>query len=370
MSSPLLDAILRVALTFCAAAAFIVAFAVVTRSLGRTRPALNRFRSHAEVPLGFLALGSVTHPLVALLELTLTISASTWALASIVVRLLLVVNLGWLINAIGLFIIDIALGRIGGGEDVEDMRVRQIHTQTLIVRRLVFTVVLVITVGAALFTLPKARTLGTSVLASAGLISIIAALAAQSLLGNVFAGIHIAFSSKLRIGDVVYVEEQFGKVEELTLSYVVVRIWNDRRMILPTTYFATTPFQNWSRHGRELVGIVDVDVDWSVDINGIRAELDRLMAVSPHWDGRFWECYVIDATKGWITVEVLVTAADSRVLFDLRAEVREAVVTWVRENTGTPRQRVQLVDAPTPVNPVAPVLRTMHENDSIGVPGD
>jgi small-conductance mechanosensitive channel len=248
----------------------------------------------------------------------------------------------WLLAAVLLFLEDLTLGR--ANVDVRDnLAARRIRTQVLLIRRLTVVAVVVVAVGAILLTFPGVRTIGASVLASAGLISVVAALAAQSTLANVFAGIQLAFSDAIRVDDAVIVENEWGRIEEITLSYVVVRLWDDRRLVLPSTYFTTTPFQNWTRKSSELMGAVELDVDWGVDPEGIREALPAIMAdAGDMWDGRTAVLQVTDAVGGFVRVRVLVTSYDAPTLFDLRCHVRERLVQWVRERNedGLPRFRV------------------------------
>ena len=176
-----------------------------------------------------------------------------------------------------------------------------------------------------------------------------AALAAQSTLSNVIAGIQIAFSDSIRYDDAVIVENEWGWVEEITLSYVVVRLWDDRRMVLPSTYFTTTPFQNWTRNHSELLGAVEFDLDWRVSPDGMRAELDRILPLTDLWDGRVSVLQVTDAINGWVRIRILVTARDAPTLFDLRCHVRERMIDWLQAKNegGLPRHRVESVQ-PTP----------------------
>jgi small-conductance mechanosensitive channel len=203
-------------------------------------------------------------------------------------------------------------------------------------------VVVVFAVAAALLSFPGAQAAGASLLASAGLASVIAGLAAQSTLSNVFAGMQLAFSDAIRIDDVVIVEDEFGRVEEITLTYVVVKLWDQRRMVLPSTYFTTTPFENWTRQTSDLIGAIMLDLDWRLDVDALRAELDRILADAPLWDGRVANVAVTDATGGRIEVRVLVSARDAPTLWDLRVLVRERLVAWVRTEApeALPGQRV------------------------------
>lgn len=259
----------------------------------------------------------------------------------------------WLLAAVLVFLEDIALTRADtGGRDNRIARRRR--TQVLLIKRLTIAAVVVVAIGAVLLSFPGVRALGASVLASAGLISVVAALAAQSTLANVFAGIQLAFNDAIKVDDVVIVESEWGWIEEITLSYVVVRLWDDRRMVLPSTYFTTTPFQNWTRRTSELLGSVELDLDWRVDTERLRAQLTPIMAealAAGLWDERVSHFQVTDAVGGFVRVRVLVTAVDAPTLFDLRCLVRERLVQWLCEHdpAALPRQRL-LVD-PDPTSP-------------------
>ncbi|GAB3399490.1 mechanosensitive ion channel [Schumannella luteola] len=232
--------------------------------------------------------------------------------------------------------------------DVEDNRVaRRIRTQVLLLRRISMVVLVVIAVGAILLTFPGVEALGGSLLASAGLVSVVAGLAAQSTLANLFAGVQLAFSDAIRVDDVVVVETQWGRIEEITLSYVVVHLWDDRRLVLPSTYFTTTPFENWTRHSSDLLGAVEFDLDWGVSPTAMRDELDFVLSRTELWDRRTKVLQVTDAVGGQVHVRILVSAKNAGDLFDLRCYVREQLVEWVRhsEPAGLPRQRVEMVDA-------------------------
>ncbi len=230
--------------------------------------------------------------------------------------------------------------------NVPDNRLaRRARTQMQVVRRLTVAAVVVVALGAVLLTFDGVRAVGASVLASAGVLSIVAGLAAQSTLANVIAGIQIAFSDSIRYDDAVIVEDEWGWIEEITLTYVVVRLWDDRRLVLPSTYFTTTPFQNWTRTHSELLGAVELDLDWGVSPDAMREELDRVLDETDLWDGRTKVLQVTDAVNGWVRVRILVTARDAPSLFDLRCHVRERMVEWLgREHrAGLPRFRVESV---------------------------
>lgn len=251
----------------------------------------------------------------------------------------------WLVASLLLVTEDTALARLR--TDVpENRQARRIHTQIVMLRRLTVAVIVVLTIGVMLMTFPSVRGIGASVLASAGVIGVVAALAAQSVLGNAIAGLQLAFSDAVRLGDVVVVEGEWGRIEELTLSYVVVQIWDDRRLILPTSYFTTEPFQNWTRSQTAVLGSAELDVDWSVPVQTMREELRRLLEGTKLWDGRVCTLQVTEATGGMVRLRALVSAADASNLWDLRCLVREHLVAWVRDQRpgALPRMRAEVGD--------------------------
>lgn len=220
------------------------------------------------------------------------------------------------------------------------VRARKARTQTILLRRLLVAIVIMIGVAAVLMTFPAVRVIGQSVLASAGLISIVAGLAAQTTLSNVFAGIQLAITDSIRVGDIVEVENESGTVGEITLTYVVIYLWDDRRLILPSSYFVTSPFQNWTRWGDRITGVVAMDVDWTVPINDLRAELQRVLDTSPLWDRRSFNLVVGNVSQGNITLRIATSAANTSDMFGLNALVRETVVTFLAaRGAGLPRQR-------------------------------
>lgn len=262
--------------------------------------------------------------------------------------LLIIAAAAWLIAALALVLEDVALAK--WRTDVPDnLKARRLKTQVVMLRRVTVAAIVVLAVAVMLMTFPGVRTLGASLLASAGLISVIAALAAQSTLGNVFAGLQLAFSDAVRVDDVVVVENEWGRIEELTLTYVAVQIWDDRRLILPTSYFTTKPFQNWTRTGSALLGTAEIDVDWSVPVEDLRGELRVVCESTDLWDGRVCVLQVTDAVGGMIRLRALVSAQDAGALWDLRCLVRERLVSWVWENQRgvLPRLRAD-IDPPRP----------------------
>ncbi|HEX6341347.1 mechanosensitive ion channel family protein [Umezawaea sp.] len=262
------------------------------------------------------------------------------------VGLALIAAGAWLLATLLTVAEDATLSRIR--VDVTDNRhARKVHTQITLVRRVTVVVVGLLAAAAMLMTFPAARAAGTSLLASAGVIGAIAALAAQSLLGNVFAGVQIAFSDAVRLDDVLVVEKQWGRVEDITLTYVVVHLWDDRRLVLPTSYFLKTPFENWTKSQSELLGTVELDVDWTVPVEEMRQELRRALEGVDLWDGRVCVLQVTDAVNSFVRVRALVSAPDAPRLWDLRCVVREHLVDWLRrrEPGALPQVRVNAMTA-------------------------
>ncbi|MBW3619175.1 MAG: mechanosensitive ion channel family protein [Actinobacteria bacterium] len=229
----------------------------------------------------------------------------------------------------------------------DNLLARRRLTQTTLLRRLASVGVAVFAGAAILLTFPSARSVGASLLASAGLAGLIAGLAARSTLGNMIAGLQIAFAEPIRLDDVVVVEEEWGNVEEITLTYVVVRLWDKRRLILPTTYFVETPFENWTRSHAQVLGAVTFHLDHRAPVAGMRQELLRCLESNPRWDGDVWVLQVIDTTETTMIVRALVTAEDAPTVWDLRCDVREHLIAWLAEHhpEALPTRRVALTDA-------------------------
>ncbi|WP_375399342.1 mechanosensitive ion channel family protein [uncultured Amnibacterium sp.] len=269
----------------------------------------------------------------------------------------------WFVASVVSFLVELGLSRYR--TDVADNRVaRRIRTQVLVIRRVAIAAIVVIAAAAILLTFPSAQAAGASLLASAGLLSVIAGVAAQSTLGNVIAGVQLAFSGAIRVDDVVIANGEWGRIEEITLTYVVVHIWDDRRMVLPSTYFTTTPFENWTRTGSELMQAVEFDLDWLVDPGAMREEMHRILDRTTLWDGRVSVLQVTDAVGGFVHVRILVTAIDAPTLFDLRCFVREEMVRWLHEHSpqSLPRTRFMSVE-PSPNAPPRRSSRADSESE-------
>lgn len=260
-----------------------------------------------------------------------------------VLSLLLIACVTWLLIQAAYAVTDVVLDRLSRVDGEANRRARRIRTQIGLVRRVSAAVVVVIALGAMLFTFPQVRALGAGLLASAGIAGVVAGIAAQSTLGNLLAGLQLAFSDALRLDDVVVVKDQFGRVEELTLTYVALRLWDERRLILPVSYFTTNPFENWTREGSRILGSVYLRVDWSVPVEEVRAELYHALRENPLWDQKDWTLQVTDITpEGFIELRALMSAPDSASAWDLRCDMREHLVKFIREKypESLPRLRV------------------------------
>jgi small-conductance mechanosensitive channel len=284
-------------------------------------------------------------------------------LVGFIFRALFIGSATWLLCALLYYAEEIAANRYR--IDVRDNRVaRRVRTQLRMLRRIGVVIIIICAIGTVLLSIPGAATVGASLFASAGLLSVVAGLAAQSTLANIFAGMQLAFNNALRVDDVVIVEGEWGKIEEITLTYIVVHIWDDRRMVLPSTYFTTTPFQNWTRHNSELLGSVEFDLDWRVNPAAMREELNRIVEMTDLWDHRAVVLQVTDAIGGFVRVRVLVTAQDAPTLFDLRCFVRENLIDWVNaENPDAlPMNRVEVRQQPEtpPVRPSSHVRKPVR----------
>lgn len=216
--------------------------------------------------------------------------------------------------------------------DVRDnLGARRRLTQVLVLRRVVTVVIVVLAAAAVLLTFEEGRSIGASVLASAGVAGLLAGIAGRTTIGNMVAGLQIVLAEPIRLEDVVVVEGEWGHVQEITLTYVVVRLWDRRRLILPTSYFVENPFENWTRESAQVIGSVSLFLDPHAPIEGLRVELDRILHDSERWDGEVSVLQVIDATEQTIHVRALMSAEDAPTAWDLRCEVREHLIRWLRD---------------------------------------
>jgi small-conductance mechanosensitive channel len=235
--------------------------------------------------------------------------------------------------------------------DTEDNLLARKHiTQSRILQRIADTLILILGFAAVLMTFPGVRQFGVSLLASAGAAGIVVGLALQPLLKNLIAGFQLAITQPIRIDDAVIVEGEWGNVEEITSTYVVIRIWDRRRLVVPLNYFIENPFQNWTRQEATLIGAVFIYLDYSVPIEAIRAKLDEMLRQSRHWNGDVGVVQVTDFRETVMEVRILASASNAGRAFDLRCEIREKLAKFLQENypQSLPRMRgeVALPDGP------------------------
>ena len=258
-------------------------------------------------------------------------------------RLVFIVLVGW----IALVAVDIGVSvylmrfRL---DTADNLLARKHITQMRVLKRVMSTLVVIITTGAALMTFSAVRQVGVSLFASAGLAGIVAGLAARPVLSNLIAGIQLAVTQPIRLDDAVVVENEMGFIEEITSTYVVVRVWDERRLVVPLSYFIEKPFQNWTREGTALLGTVMLYLDYTAPIERIRAKAAEIAAQSKSWDRQVLGVQVTDAKERTIEVRVLVSAANAGAAFDLRCEMREKLIAFLRNECpeALPRTRGEL----------------------------
>jgi small-conductance mechanosensitive channel len=230
--------------------------------------------------------------------------------------------------------------------DVADNLLARKHvTQVRVLRRVVDTLLIIVTVGAVLMTFEPVRQYGVSLFASAGVAGLVVGFAARPVLSNLIAGIQLAMTQPIRIDDTVLVENEFGNVEEITATYVVVRLWDLRRMIVPLTYFIEKPFQNWSRESTSLIGTVLLDVDYTTPVDRVRDKAEEIAKASPLWDGNLLKLQVTDSDAETMELRVIATARSAGDAFNLRCELREKLIAYLQaELPGSlPRRRQEAI---------------------------
>lgn len=283
--------------------------------------------------------------------------------------ILLIVSLAFLIIR-GVRSIQVALLREYRLDLPDNYTARRVYTQISVIRKIVISIVIIFGMAAILMMFDAVRQLGASILASAGVAGIILGFAAQKTLGNLLAGIQIALSQPILIDDVVVVEGEFGRIEDITLTFVAVRTWDLRRLIIPITYFIEKPFQNWSRKSDELLGTVFLYLDYQVPLGELREELKRLLEKNKNWDGKVCGLQMTDTKPSTIEVRALVSSKDAGTGFDLRCQIREGLIEFLRSRypESLPRVRTALtrLDETPAEKPAhaAPVEGQQHERGS------
>jgi len=226
----------------------------------------------------------------------------------------------------------------------DNLAARKIHTQFRVIKRIAVVIIGILALGTILMTFDQVRHLGKTILASAGIIGIVVGMAAQKTIGNLIAGLQIAFTQPIRVDDVVIVENEWGRIEEITLTYVVVKIWDLRRLIVPITYFIEKPFQNWTRTSADILGTVFIYVDHTVSVDVIREQLQEILKNSGLWDGKVCVLQVTNTNERTIELRALMSAPDASNAWNLRCHVREKLVDFMQKNwpQALPRLRAEL----------------------------
>jgi small-conductance mechanosensitive channel len=260
------------------------------------------------------------------------------------------VNVVLLIATFTWFLMSIVTGVADGvialhPTDVADnLEARRIETQARVLSRSAQTLVLIAGAAVALMTFPGARQLGASLLASAGVIGIIGGLAARPVFSNLIAGLQIALAQPIRMGDVLIVKGEWGIVEEITGTYVVFRIWDERRLIVPLTWFIENPFENWTRTTSQLMGYVMLHLDYAAPMEALREHARKVVEAAPEWDRRVFVVQVVEATPEVMQVRVLMSAINAGTLFDLRCRVREELITFLAREHPESLPRVRQIN--------------------------
>jgi len=281
------------------------------------------------------------------LVLPLAVPDMDLAGAKHIISLVFIGLVSWLVIKITYVLDDYILSRFRVDEK-DNLRARKIHTQLKVLKRIVIIVVCILALGTMLMTFEKVRQLGTTILASAGIIGIVVGMAAQRTIGTFIAGLQIAFTQPIRIDDVVIVENEWGRIEEITLTYVVVKIWDLRRLVVPITYFIEKPFQNWTRVTSDLLGTVYIYVDYTVPIEAVREELHRILKSSELWDGKVCVLQVTNTSDRTIELRALMSTQDASKGWSLRCEVREKLIEFIQKNypQSLPKVRAELKQLP------------------------
>ncbi|MFF3321838.1 mechanosensitive ion channel family protein [Streptomyces sp. NPDC002889] len=269
-----------------------------------------------------------------------------WGIGQIL-TLTLIAASAWLVVRIATAVVESSYARYATTTR-DPARVRRVRTQVTLIQRVVIAVVGVVAVAAMLLSFPAMRTVGASMLASAGVLGIVAGIAAQSTLGNLFAGLQIAFGDMVRIGDTVVVDGEWGTVEEITLTFLAVRTWDERRITMPVSYFTSKPFENWSRGGVQMTGTVFFHLDHSAPVPEMREKIRDILRECPAWDGRDWSLAVTDTTPTTMQVRAVVTAKDADDVWTVRCAVREQLIAWLCDHHPYALPRISMAQAVEP----------------------
>ncbi len=229
----------------------------------------------------------------------------------------------------------------------DNLKARKVFTQINVLEKVAKFMIIVLGIGLILISFESIRQIGVGLFASAGVAGIIIGFSAQKAIGTLIAGVQIAITQPFRLEDAVVVEGEWGWIEEINLNYVVVRLWDQRRLILPSTYFLEKPFQNWTRSSSDIIGSVFIHTDYSISFDALRAELDRILELTDLWDKKVKVLQVTDAKEFTVESRILVSAKNSPTAWDLRVYVREKMVEFIQKNypESLPKTRINLTSS-------------------------
>ena len=255
----------------------------------------------------------------------------------------LIATSAWLLIAV-LSVVDDTVAERFPMDVADNLRARSVLTQIRVLRRIAIVIITVIATAIILMTFPAIRHIGDSILASAGVAGLVVGLAARPALSNLIAGVQLVLTEPIRIDDVVIVEGEWGRIEEILTTYVVVRIWDLRRLVVPLSYFIEHPFQNWTRNSADIIGSVFVYTDYRVPVEELRQAVHGMLKTTDLWDGKVWNVQVTDSKEHTLEVRALMSASDSSKAWDLRCLVREQLVAWLQEHhpDSLPRARAEV----------------------------
>ena len=245
--------------------------------------------------------------------------------------LLFIFAMTWVMIAVLKIVKQIVIWNYDVGVE-DNLKARKVYTQFTILERIAIFIIILLAIGSSLMSFPEIRELGLSIFASAGVAGIIIGFSAQKFIGTILAGIQIAIAQPIKLDDVVIVEGEWGRIEEITLTYVVVAIWDKRRLIVPTPYFIDKPFQNWTKTSADILGTVFLYTDYNVPFDKLREEQTRILKSTDLWDGKVDVLQVTDTKPNYIEIRALMSAKDSPTAWDLRVLVREKLIVYLQEN--------------------------------------
>jgi small-conductance mechanosensitive channel len=281
--------------------------------------------------------------LLILITLPIFSSYSYFAVSDKVIYILFCISFGWVLIRLIYAFTDSVLAN-HSITIKNNLRERKLITQIQFLRRLSIVIIVIVFVSVILLDFENVRKIGTGILTSAGILGIIIGFAAQKSLGNLLAGFQIAFSQPIRMDDVVIVENEWGNIEEITLTYVIIRLWDLRRLVVPLNYFIEKPFQNWTKTSADILGTVFLYLDYSISVDELRKEFDRLIKTSPLWDGKTSVLQVTNTTEKTIEIRALMSSENAGNSYDLRCYIREKLISFVQTNYPDclPRMRTEI----------------------------